>query len=410
MPSDSLPAPKQHMAGGHRADLPEVTFGRRGIADAATASQHGRMPDALRNLLHPMHLAGLCTLGAVAMSLRWIAGTHPALAWALLGAFAIAQLSHDGVRRRSPRTADALLLLMPVLALLLLWINPRVGTAQVLLVIWTAVVASHWSGRAVVAAIALSGLGQYLLMLDYGHSAPLTVTLLYTGFQGFAAVTACALRNAENSRDALVRVNADLLATRALLADSARDSERVRVARELHDVAGHTLTALTLNLRALASDPQLRERAELRIAQQLCGELMGDIRGVVQAMRDGGGLDLTNALHALAAPFPRPRLALQIAPDLRIRDPALAEAVLRMVQEALTNSARHAGATTLAVSLVQHDGCLRVAIEDDGHLHGAVREGNGLAGMRERIDALGGRLALATGPRGALRIEAELPA
>ena len=368
MPSDSLPAPKQHMAGGHRADLPEVTFGRRGIADAATASQHGRMPDALRNLLHPMHLAGLCTLGAVAMSLRWIAGTHPALAWALLGAFAIAQLSHDGVRRRSPRTADALLL-MPVLALLLLWINPRVGTAQVLLVIWTAVVASHWSGRAVVAAIALSGLGQYLLMLDYGHSAPLTVTLLYTGFQGFAAVTACALRNAENSRDALVRVNADLLATRALLADSARDSERVRVARELHDVAGHTLTALTLNLRALASDPQLRERPELQVAQQLCGELMGDIR-----------------------------------------DPALAEAVLRMVQEALTNSARHAGATTLAVSLVQHDGCLRVAIEDDGHLHGAVREGNGLAGMRERIDALGGRLALATGPRGALRIEAELPA
>ena len=74
-----------------------------------------------------------------------------------------------------------------------------------------------------------------------------------------------------------------------------------------------------------------------------------------------------------------------------IAGPALAEAVLRMVQEALTNSARHAGATTLAVSLVQHDGCLRVAIEDDGHLHGAVREGNGLAGMRERIDALGYR-------------------
>ena len=392
------------------ADLPEVTFGGHGIAGAAPASQHGGMPDALRNLLHPLHLAGLCTLAAVAMSLRWIPGAHPALAWTLLGVFSIAQLSHDGVRPRWPRAADALLVVMPLLALLLLWINPRVGTAQVLLVIWTALVASHWPLRAVAAAIVLSGLGQYLLVLDYGHPAPLTVTLLYTGFQGFAAMTASALRNAENTRDALVRVNADLLATRALLADSARDSERVRVARELHDVAGHTLTALTLNLRALATDPQLRERPELRIAQQLCGELMGDIRGVVQAMRDGGGLDLTNALHALAAPFPRPRLALEIAPDLRIRDPALAEAVLRMVQEALTNSARHAGATTLAVSLVQHEGRLRVAIEDDGQLRGAVREGNGLAGMRERIDALGGRFALATGPRGALRIEAELPA
>lgn len=397
------------MAGGHRGDLPEVTSGPNGIAGPAWTSQHGGMGDLLRSLLHPMHLAGLCTLGAVAMSLRWIAGPHPALAWTLLAAFAIAQLSHDGIRRRWPRAADLLLIVMPLLALLLVWINPRVGTAQVLLVIWTALVASHWPARALVVAIVLSGLGQYLLMLDYGHAAPLTVTLLYTGFQGFAAVTACALRNAENARDALVRVNADLLATRALLADSARDSERVRVARELHDVAGHTLTALTLNLRALAQDPQLGERAELRVAQQLCSELMGDIRGVVQAMRDGGGLDLTNALHALAAPFPRPRLALEIAPDLRIRDPALAETVLRMVQEALTNSARHANARTLAVSLVRQNGHLRVAIEDDGHLHGAVREGNGLAGMRERIDALGGRLALAAGRRGALRIEAELP-
>ncbi|MEL2266475.1 histidine kinase, partial [Klebsiella pneumoniae] len=81
--------------------------------------------------------------------------------------------------------------------------------------------------------------------------------------------------------DDLARVNADLLATRALLADSARDAERLRLARELHDVAGHKLTAMRLNLRALAADPVLAGREGLVLAEQLSGELLADIRQVV---------------------------------------------------------------------------------------------------------------------------------
>src|SRR3546814_18563567 len=79
--------------------------------------------------------------------------------------------------------------------------------------------------------------------------------------------------------------------------DAARDAERVRVARELHDVAGHKLTALTLNLRALAADPQLGAREEVPVSQQLARELLGDLRGVVQALRDPRGPDLAPALQ-----------------------------------------------------------------------------------------------------------------
>ncbi|MGH8078688.1 MAG: sensor histidine kinase, partial [Lysobacter sp.] len=202
---------------------------------------------------------------------------------------------------------------------------------------------------------------------------------------------------------------ADLLATRALLADSARDAERLRVARELHDVAGHKLTAMTLNLRVLAGDPTLAGRHELAIAQQMAAELLGDIRNVVQALRDSRGLDLRTALHALAAPMPKPTLALSIDGDVHVTDAATAEAVLRLVQEALTNSARHADADTVSVSLRREGRRLTVTVEDDGLVRGPVHEGNGLAGMRERIAAADGTMALSTNDRGAMRIDASLP-
>lgn len=368
------------------------------------------MSITLRQLLQPLHLAGLCTLFAVGLSLRWVPPQHALTAWALLLGFALCFVGHDLVPPRLAVLRHAVLVLQPLLALVLVWLTPRIGTAQVLLVIWTAVLAMAWPPRITLAAVALADGVIYLILRTAGHDNPLTVTLLYAGFQAFAALTAHYAMSAERSRDALARVNADLLATRALLAESARDSERLRVARELHDVAGHKLTAMTLNLRALAADPALAGRHEIAIAQQMSAELLGDIRNVVQALRDSRGLDLGTALRALAAPMPRPTLRLAIADDVQVNDPATAEAVLRLVQEALTNSARHADADSVHVSLRREGERLAVTVEDDGHVRGGiVREGNGLAGMRERIVAIAGTLALSTTPRGALRIDASLP-
>ncbi|GHA87169.1 sensor histidine kinase [Cognatilysobacter bugurensis] len=367
------------------------------------------MHATLSALFRPLNLAAMCTLFAVALSLRWLPTENAGLGWALLAAFTLAFFFHDAASARHRTLGHAVLIVQSVLALSLIALSPKVGTAQVLLVIWAVAITLAWPMQVVLAALVLADVTVYLILRTHGHPAALVVTLLYAGFQGFAMLCAHYALTAERARDALARVNADLLATRALLADSARDAERLRVARELHDVAGHKLTAMSLNLHVLAADPAFAARTEVAIAQRMARELLGDLRNVVHALRDAPGLDLATALHALAAPLPRPRLALDIDDRVRIDDPALAETVLRLVQEALTNSARHGDATQVQVALRDAAGALVVAIEDDGRLRGTLREGNGLSGMRERVEERGGQLHLARSERGALRIEAVLP-
>lgn len=390
--------------------MPEVTFVARAIAAPRAGPQHAAMRDALRLLLTPLSLAGLATMAAVGLSLQGDGVSDRGLAWVLFAGFVLGFGLLQLVDARRPRLQNATLLAMPVAALLLVALDPRTGTAPVLLVVWTAMVAAAWPGRVALAAVAVADAVFYLVLRDAGLSQPGLTVLVYGGFQLFAGLCLHYARSAERTRDRLALVNGELLATRALLADSARDAERLRVARDLHDVAGHRLTALRLQLRVMAADPALAARADLATAETLSAALMGDIRAVVQSLREAPGLDLATALRALAAPLPRPRLLLDMDDTVQVRDPATAEALLRVVQEALTNAARHGDATVLHVRLARDGDRLRLSVDDDGRVRGALREGNGLAGIRERIAALHGDCAIGTTAAGALRIDIAVPA
>lgn len=360
-----------------------------------------------RSLIQPLPLAGLLTLAGVALSLRFVSAQNLLPCATLVAVFGSLFVLLQLLPETRTRLHHVALCLMPLAALALIGLEPRVGVAPVLLVMWAACAFGIWPWRVALAAALLADLAFYLLMKRADHGAPLTFALIYTGFGALAAICVHYARSAELARDALAQTNAHLLATRSLLADSARNAERLRLARDLHDVAGHKLTAMRLNLRELqASAPS----PPLALAENLSVELLEDIRSVVRAMREDAGLNLETALRALAAPLPRPRLHLHIADDVHLTDPALAETLLRLVQEALTNAMRHADAQVLHVTLRRDGEQLHLRIEDDGRLRGNLREGNGIAGMRERVEALHGELALSTNPAGALRIDASLPA
>lgn len=369
------------------------------------------MPYLHRILLQPMNVALLLTWLAVWLSFSGVPPEQRAATSILMCVFLLAALLPQPRLRGHTWRVPVLLAVQTVSGLVLVYLAPRSGTTPVLLVVVAAQLGLAFSLRTCLWVLLLIDVALYLVLREtVGHGRALFTVLIYIGFQGFALLVGHYASNAERARDALSLVNADLLATRALLADSARDAERLRVARELHDVAGHKLTALKLNLRALASDPALAERDEVRIAQQLSSELLDDIRGLVQTIRDARGLDLDTALRALAAPLPKLQLELHIAPDVHVTDPAQAETLLRLTQESLTNAARHAGASHVRLVMTRGTDGIDILIEDDGKVKGTLKEGNGMAGMRERIAEAKGRFELGRTETGGLRIHASLPA
>ena len=359
-----------------------------------------------RGLLHPLNLAGLLTWLAVAFTLSYGDPAQQPGRWISAVTFLLAFLITTALPRPSWQRM-ALLLVEAASALVLVRLAHHSGVAPALLVMLAAQIAATWPLRITLAVLAALNLGMYLVLRDV-HEHAGAVVLIFAGFQAFAMLTTHYAHSAEQARDRLALVNADLLATRALLAESSRDAERLRLSRELHDVAGHKLTALRLQLRALAGRADMP--AELSLCEQLSAELLGDIRAVVHSLREGGQLDIATALHALAAPLPRPRLHLQMQDNVHVSDTSKAETLLRCVQEALTNSARHGEAQILQVTLRQHEGRLLLDMHDDGKLRGEPREGNGLTGMRERLAEHGGTLQLQRTASGALQLHAELPA
>ncbi len=286
----------------------------------------------------------------------------------------------------------------------------RFSAAPVLLIVASAVLATLFSPRRLVALFIISNVGLYFIYRDLWQAErPVMSVLIYSSFQLFAMLMAWYSHQAEKRRDEVMVLNADLIATRSLLAETVRDSERLRLSRELHDVAGHKLTALKLNLTALSRNPELKQHQGIEACTALADELLADIRGVVQQMRLHDGMDLQIAIEKMAAPFPRPNVLLAIDETAHQVPTLQAEALLRTVQEALTNCARHSQAQQLWVVLQREKDQWLLRIRDDGRMASNWQKGNGLQGMNERLEHLGGGLRCELSSTGGMQIEAWLP-
>jgi len=355
---------------------------------------------AIRALFQPLYLAAYVAWLAVLLVLlstpaeRFLhedRGTALVVQLVFLAAFVGKALQPAGRKHWSDYPLLAIEGLA-VLALCYLW--PR-NMAPVLAIIFIADCAMLLSGAAlIVVALALNLALWLIVAIAWKVSQPALVLLSYFGFQMFAGLTAWYARRSENTADALRETNAHLLATRSLLEESARDGERLRLARELHDVAGHKLTALKLNLAALERNSDAGTQASVKVVSQLATELLDDIRGVVTQIRQHDGLDIRQALEQLIAPLPSPRIHLDVHADARVATVAQADTLLRVVQEALTNIVRHALAANAWIALERAGDVVKLSIRDDGRGEMPLREGFGLKGMRERLALVGGSLEI----------------
>ncbi|MFJ8033564.1 sensor histidine kinase [Streptomyces sp. NPDC096032] len=271
---------------------------------------------------------------------------------------------------------------------------------------WTAI-GLLWAGHALVA------LWLYRLLPPAGDErAGLTQEIVLATW--VLAIVAVA-ELARVRREQWARERAD----RAEAARRRADEERLRIARELHDVLAHSISVINvqagMGLVLLDSDPE-QARAALTTIKAASKEALGEVRQVLDTLRAPGaaprapapGLDRLPELVEQAA-------AAGLTVEIEGRSPHLPPgadlAAFRIVQEALTNVVRHSGSRHARVHLAHDAGGLRLRIDDDGPATGADAggSGNGLAGMRERAAALGGTIEAGPRPDGGFRVLAVLP-
>jgi two-component system sensor histidine kinase UhpB len=197
---------------------------------------------------------------------------------------------------------------------------------------------------------------------------------------------------------------------------AAQEGERQRIARELHDEIGQSLTAVLLGLKRAADRAPDDLRDELRAVQETVRASLDEVRQVARRLRPGvlEDLGLQSALSALVTEFsetagvPVERSSGGVLPEL---DADVELVLYRIAQEGLTNVARHAGARRVELALDVTGGEVTLSIIDDGR-GGVVHEGAGIRGMRERALLIGAELAITSEPgRGTeVRLTVPLPA
>jgi signal transduction histidine kinase len=375
------------------------------------------------NSVDLLRYAGLFTYACVGLPLvvesigpTPVADPDEQLGWALsylaFGIFYVGAIRGLGSRVTSWRNGW-LVLAMSASAIAIGYFS-RSGLTGVLLMIMSGVLPWLQSWRralAWVVAVSVLMVPVYALRLDdYTLATGVAQGALYLSFALFVLLTGMVAKSEAEAREEQKRLNAELRATRVLLAESTRMSERVRISRELHDLIGHHLTALSLNLEVASHLVQGKAVEHVRQAQSLARLLLSDVREVVSQLREGDDIDLGKALRALTEGIPEPVIHLDIPSDLSIDDPRRAQVLLRCAQETITNTIRHARARNLWLSFARDpEGGWRMSARDDGLGSEQLEAGNGLSGMRERLAQIGGRLSIETGKGRGFSLEAHIP-
>jgi signal transduction histidine kinase len=282
---------------------------------------------------------------------------------------------------------------------------PSVGLDTMIYILVLVYALVRWgSGREIVIGLAVvavaAGIGT---VADYTGPADV--------FGGFAVLAAAAggaafRYRAENWRRAL---------------DQSRSHERVGLARELHDIVAHHVSAIAVQAQAGRALAGQRPEAALEALAAIEGEAsrtLGEMRAMVRVLRDGAPAEYASQpgvadLVSLARHASVPVVDVALPDDLDELPPQVDAAVYRLAQEALTNALRHArNASRVEIRVVADAGTLRLRVTDDGQIDPArsVNHGFGLLGMTERMQLLGGTLRAGPAPGGGWTVDAELPA
>ncbi len=225
-----------------------------------------------------------------------------------------------------------------------------------------------------------------------GKTFEFTIIIVYVTFNLLALLIRYQLlaeHTAKLESEQLVR---ELRATQILLSATSKKAERLRIARDLHDSLGHQLTALSLQLEVANHVAEGEKVKHVRQAQAISGSLLASVRAAVSEIRQDKDLELRDALLALIRGIPDLKVDLSMHWDESMADAQMVEVLFRCVQEALTNTARHAGASHCNIEISNDEQYLLLSVKDDGRDTDEIKPGNGLKGLEERVRNIDGQL------------------
>lgn len=352
----------------------------------------------------PLFLGGLPELPAPFRAVYWVCVALVVLIFLLVAGSPV-------VFRRETRTY-LLVGLFVLAAYTGAALGSTYGFSIMLLAVTTAVWASFVPLRVSILTIAvLLPASTALMALVNGQASVLActwyavLTLIVTAFVLIGVEQTAAVERARAESEA---ANRALREAQARLREHSAAEERLRIARELHDVVGHRLTGLTLTLEAARHLPPAEAQHYLDSAHRTGKELLAQVRTVVSELRDADSAE-ASSLTELARAWPGMQVSITDAELLDSAPDALRHATVRLVQESLTNAARHGAAGHAWVTLETADETFTVVVRDNGAGAPTAVEGNGLRGMRERFDALGGSVVWRGAPTGGFIVQASAP-
>jgi len=310
--------------------------------------------------------------------------------------------------RAGPLLYKVLLAIEIVIVLFLISLD-KYNVAAILLVLIATLLPVMFTRRQALLIITMITTAHFFIAYVDSFISSFFQVIIYFMLQifGFSAIETA--RREEKAKEELAAINQELLATRFMLKSSSQKQERLRISRDLHDVIGHQLTALSLNLEVAKHKVPEEFKPLLQENLQLAKTLLTDVRQVVKEIRDEEQFDLLLSLENLISQLPNCQLTVISSPE--INSLRLKQQLMFCLQEGISNALRHGKANQFTLNTIKIDNNLVIELSNNGSAkteNTPTSFGSGLLGLKERLVDFSGKVALDASDKGCtLKIEVE---
>jgi len=265
---------------------------------------------------------------------------------------------------------------------------------------------AHFNRRQAIPILVTFNIVYYFILITAHPEQNIYSVLTFFALQIFAFSVIEATQREKKAKEEISAINQELIATRFMLKESSKKQERLRISRDLHDVLGHQLTALALNLEV--THHKVNEEFKVLTEQNLqqAKQLLQDVRNVVKEMRNEDKFDLITHLNALFQQLPNCKLTIKNTAI--IHSLSLNQQLVFCLQEGVSNALRHGKANNFELDIQKDQNNIAITLNDNGIGYQQLIKGNGLTGMKERLADYSGDITLTSANTGCtLKIKVE---